>query len=1080
MKLAIRGTRLFVDFDVAPFALPRSPAGEVVFESARDVEVVEAVFAGAVPPAPRLQYRRKAWPHSRVERTLHLDAERPISVGWHRMDDLFTPPWVDAATDVRRIGTGTLVFTFKPLRNEIPDFPDAADYDVTFRRTVGVRVADSDTPVRSMRVFTRSRPARSALRVELHAGRRTTAPTIAVSGYNAVVRRVAGGPGTRAPGSGVRIGAARRASFGLEIDHMRPAHRYAGDDGHVLFTLGREAFTISLTALETDGPIWFAEAGVYITRADDAESFEQYRSRTKGDRTIAVRVSAMPEQSLAGAMNGQPRPHPIPYCFGCKHARQKFWLDPCGDIELNAWTVLGLGNVWAAVPGAGEEGKLIGRDTPRWKNEGNARVLFGFDQWASEGRHNDPWPVMAYNLQFRRDAVRVRQKCFAVPLVRSILDGEPAPDDTMVALVRFRFENVSDHAATAELPLAYSPNAPRACNRRVEWAGGSRLQTDTLVPLCERERLTVDGDRVMGAFQGGQVLRLAFRTDMTAEATRDGVRFRKELQPGASCELLATIPYVTLESEAELEALRGLDFERCYADMARYWRSESRKGAQIRTPDAHLNAGYAGHLPIVLMTDFGHPDGSGIVNTSVGTCTYGNFTNESVMILEELEQRGLAEEVRRRLAAWVRYQGTVGLNGRFTDHDGVLFGAGGMEQGHSYNQHHGWGLWALARHYLHTGDREWFAGVADNVVRAAEWIVRQRRETAGDLPQSRGWERGFLPAGALEDVDDHFYWLSTNCLTWRGLDSAAAALDRFGHPEARRFRREADAYRRDLIRGFETARRHSPLIRLRDGRWIPHYPSRLYARGRDYGWIRETLEGSVYLLISGLYKPESKPGGWILDDYLDTRYMNPPFGYRMDDPQTQWFDCGGFSPQPNLLAGLLPHLDRDEIEIYLWMFFNAWASCYREEVQAMVEHPLPVLGFGNSAPFKTSDQSNAMKWLAYLFVYEKHGLLHLGRAIPRAWFAGEEAFGATRLSTPAGMVSIRYRPLPAEEKIEAEVELDLRARPDRLLLRFRHPEKAAIQAVSVNGRAWKRFDAVRGDVDITSTRGGVQVVASYR
>ena len=57
-----------------------------------------------------------------------------------------------------------------------------------------------------------------------------------------------------------------------------------------------------------------------------------------------------------------------------------------------------------------------------------------------------------------------------------------------------------------------------------------------------------------------------------------------------------------------------------------------------------------------------------------------------------------------------------------------------------------------------------------------------------------------------------------------------------------------------------------------------------------------------------------------------------------------WFDRGGFSMQPNLLAGLLPHLDRDEPEIYLWMFFNAWGACYREEINAMVEHPLPVLG----------------------------------------------------------------------------------------------------------------------------------------
>lgn len=145
----------------------------------------------------------------------------------------------------------------------------------------------------------------------------------------------------------------------------------------------------------------------------------------------------------------------------------------------------------------------------------------------------------------------------------------------------------------------------------------------------------------------------------------------------------------------------------------------------------------------------------------------------------------------------------------------------------------------------------------------------------------------------------------------------------------------------------------------------------------------------------------------------------------------------------------------------------------------MVEHPLPVLGFSNSAPFKTSDQSNAMKWLAYMYVYEREGLLHLGRAIPRAWFAGEEPFGAARLSTPAGVVSVEYRPHPAAGAIEAQVVLDLRHAPDRLLLRFRHPEKRPIQSVEVDGRPHGAFDAVRGDVELPPVSGKTSVCVRY-
>jgi hypothetical protein len=369
--------------------------------------------------------------------------------------------------------------------------------------------------------------------------------------------------------------------------------------------------------------------------------------------------------------------------------------------------------------------------------------------------------------------------------------------------------------------------------------------------------------------------------------------------------------------------------------------------------------------------------------------------------------------------------------------------------------------------------------IADAVIKGADWVFRQRRQTMQSLPNSRGWEYGFLPAGSLEDVADFFYWLSTNSVTWRGVDSAASALEAIGHPEAARVRREADAYGKDLRTGFEKSRQQSPLVMLRDGRWVPHYPSRLYRRGRDSGWIREILEGSVYLLISGLYKADSKQAGWILDDFQDNRYMSPDFGYPVFDASRLWFDVGGFSAQPNLLAGLMPHLDRDEPEVYIWMFLNAWAACYREDVCAMVEHPQPILGHSNCAIVKTSDQANAMKWLSYMFVYGPEDGLYLGRAIPREWLSGGREISAEGLCTRHGEVSVRYKPEVDGSRIACDAELTLKAAPGRVVVRFRHPEGKPIQSVTVNGEKWDKFDAGKGDVDITGLSGAVRVEAGF-
>jgi hypothetical protein len=472
------------------------------------------------------------------------------------------------------------------------------------------------------------------------------------------------------------------------------------------------------------------------------------------------------------------------------------------------------------------------------------------------------------------------------------------------------------------------------------------------------------------------------------------------------------------------------------------------------------------------------PDGSGLVATSVGTSTYGNFANEACMVVHELDERGLHEEARRRLEVWIKYQGTARQPGNFSDYEGMYYGAGGFEQG-DYNQHHGWVLWGLAEHYFLSGDSAWLARVAPSLVAGCDWVFRQRRLTLGELPHSRGWERGFLPAGSLEDVTDFHYWLSTNALTWRGVDAAARALAAIGHPQAERLRREAAAYGADLVRGFETARRHAPLVRLRDGRWVPHYPSRLYWRGRDVGWIREVLEGPAYLLISGLYDARGPQAAWILDDYQDNLYVAPPYGYAMPDLEADWFDRGGFSIQPNLLAGLMPHLDRDEPEHYLRMFFNAWCACYREEIDAMVEHPNPQLGYSSAAHFKTSDEANAVAWLRAMFVYATDSLLHVGRALPREWLLSAVPSAVSGVRTRYGTVGVRYLAAPDGRRVTATLDLDLRAAPPAVLVRFRHPEKLPLRAVRVDGRPHGRFDPRRNDVDITGCSGRVVVEADF-
>ena len=352
---------------------------------------------------------------------------------------------------------------------------------------------------------------------------------------------------------------------------------------------------------------------------------------------------------------------------------------------------------------------------------------------------------------------------------------------------------------------------------------------------------------------------------------------------------------------------------------------------------------------------------------------------------------------------WLRYQGTVGLPGDFSSKEGVLYGAGGYEAG-GYNQHHGWILWCMAEHYRFTRDEAWLRGAAPGILRGAEWIIRETRRTTNRTDLSRG----LLPAGSLEDIGDWWTWLSTSCYTWRGLDSAAWALAQIQHPEAERVRREASAYHSNLLANFRAAAQRSPVVRLRDGTAVPHFPSYVQRRGRSFGWICETLEGALHLLITGVIPPDSQEAEWILKDYEDNLYLSSRYGYLVKDFEKQWFSLGGMSMQACLLLDVEPYLYRDDVKHALRAMFNAIAVSHFPDVHMNTEHALPEMGDWRGDHYKSSDESNACGWLRHMFVREQGDELWLGQAVSRDWLKPGLRCGIERAATYFGSTTVIY------------------------------------------------------------------------
>lgn len=1055
--------------DLVPFALPGTPVNEVRFEDPREIREVVVTLKSAPLADLGLSYLHKTWRRKRQEL---LDPKiGSFQLGWKVVDDWFDVAWDKGAVHLEKTGPRRAVLRFDQLSKEGVSFTAG---DVDYRYTLGIRV-DGVTPdaVERIEVYTASKPRRTRIRAMLDAGKPVEVKEVKLSGHNCEIVNLEAGRGTKLL-EGDRVGfleaAPARPDFLVDVRHLVSAHRFAHDDGLVTFGMGEKTFTISMEALLGQGSIWYEDGGVFVTLASDLTSFDAYlrevRRRDGPGRTgeasgmpaaegrIASMVSQMPEQSLSGARLGQPERHPVAMMLGCKYNQNRFRIETDGDITM-------------------ENG--YGSDRAH-------RFFFDLGRWSRVANYADPAPALIYHVERRNGGLRVYQESFAVPLLKPVAEDLSA-DDPTVCLVRFTLRNEGLLPINATLPVEFSS---RSQHTRHPYQDGARSG----VPAGPRDALTLtnhpgtdseaNAERLLVSTTNGKLeLRGAIRTRMSVTTTSEGLVLQRELAPGEGCEVLMKVARKPISTERERMSLARLDYDALRGQTARFWNDQVSPWAELKTPEPELNAFHKAHLVHQMISDHRTPGKDGLISTSVGADAYGNYGNESTMVIQELAERGLHEDVRRRLALWLKYQGTAKLAGRFSEQEGVFFGSGGAESGESYVQGHGWIMWALAEHYYMTRDKAWLEGIAPNLIRGAEWIMRQRRLTMGPQPLSRGWEHGLLPAGGLEDVNSFFYWAPSNIWNWWGMNHAAAALETIGHSEANRLRAEADAYRADILRSLTIARQHNPLVRLRDGRWVPHYPTHVYRRGRELGWIRETLEGSVNLLLCGILDPNGPEARGILDDFQDNLYTGGEFGYPIPDFHETWYDWAGFSCQPNLLAGLMPHLDRDEIEVYLWMFFNAFTAAYSPNIQGVVEHPRPVLGFSNAEPFKTSDESNSIKWLRYMFVYGKGDTLRLGKALPREWLSRRESIYLKRVHTRFGVVSIEYEPDPTRNRITCKTDLALTTTPARTFVRFRHPEKRAIQSVRINGVEHAAFDPVKGDVDISGKSGPVKIEAVY-
>lgn len=439
---------------------------------------------------------------------------------------------------------------------------------------------------------------------------------------------------------------------------------------------------------------------------------------------------------------------------------------------------------------------------------------------------------------------------------------------------------------------------------------------------------------------------------------------------------------------------------------------------------------------------------------------------------------------------WFRSQGQRVARGMFSDQVGAL-NVSGWDLNHA--QGHGSMLFAIAQHYLLTGDKAWLSGHRTNLVAACEWIERQRRqwiEQAG--PDT--WSAGLLPPCELGDYADWRSLYQNSVFYWRGLRTAAEALGDLEPETGSRYLRQAEDFRQAIQRAVERSAIQSPVIWVGDGTYRRYIPPQPYLRGmcdqitNPFGGAHAgalVMDGDLGAASLGLgvlppTDPRLDETLDVLEDviYRDNWMVRKHASDRMPDRADNWFTIGGYYYQCGYSQSALAHLYRDDVPNFLRSTFNQYAADVDPgQGYQFREHPNRT-GEGNGGD-KTFEVAAFLERMRALLVMEDGNTLWLARATPRAWLQRGQRIAVKNAPTQFGVVSYEILSSAQTNTIQATVTLPERRSPKAILFRLRHPQAAPLRTVLVDGQPWDRFDPEKECIHLEGLKGQVRIQANY-
>jgi hypothetical protein len=826
------------------------------------------------------------------------------------------------------------------------------------------------------------------------------------------------------------------------------------------FHLPTGSVGVAIEDVLTNDCVYLPDYGLFVTRDPAPVTLADYKRKIAGRKTILQQVRELPDQTLAQTMarthHDAQREGPVMLSLACDN--NKFVLERDGTLRFQATT--NLPGDWFATAGA-------------------IRPQFGNTQSAAFARHLDggwlPIPIITHE----SDGMLYSERAFVAPDDQA--GSDPARlNRRSICVLEFAFTNTLDRSAETSLLLSFDADSRQKKRASLTRCSGGYYASAETGPFAVAETGEAESLKVLA--NGGDL------------------RLSGSLPPHESVSFAVWLPSPGNDLSS-LPCSGGLR-----AQTEAYWNAVLAPAMQVETSDPLLNNLIRSSQVRCLIAARNEAGGARIAPW-IAAMSYGPLESEANSVIRGMGFMGHEEFARRGLDYFIHRYNTNG----FLTTGYTTFGTA-------------WHLWTLGEHYALYRDTNWLSQIAPEVERVADWIIRQTAKTKRSAPvlsrsanepssavQVKSWtpehantaaaedsrapEYGLMPPGVMADWNAFAYHFTMNAYYYAALREVGTALSDL--PSSGSSRRQealtgaivlaqAAQLRTNILRAYHWTQAQAPALPLRDGTWIPHYPSQVHSPGRladffpgqDGGrsWCYDVEIGAHQLVPTGVFDPRDREVERMLDHMEDVQFLSEGwFDYPAALSEKDWFDLGGFSKvQPYYTRNCEVYALRDDVKPFIRSYFNTLAAMLNPEVLTFWEH------FNHCGAWdKTHETGYFLHQTRTMLVTERGDQLWLAPFVTRNWLKDGMAVAVANAPTRFGAVGYRITSHASDGYIMATIQPPTRTPPAELVLRLRHPDGKRIRAVIVNGKRHSRFDPVGECITIRPSPGVIVVRAEY-